>query len=171
MVRIRGEEIGDLESIRQVNLAAFGQPNEADLVDALRGVADPFISLIAEDDGEIVGHLCLTPVVVERNEAEPIVILGLAPMAVAPSRQNQGIGTQLVNAALEAARNAGFRAVVVLGHPDYYPRFGFEPAAPKGLTSEYDVPAPVFMVAELVEGAAAELQGVARYHPVFANFA
>lgn len=171
MVRIRGEEIGDLESIRQVNLAAFGQPNEADLVDALRGVADPFISLIAEDDGEIVGHLCLTPVVVERNEAEPLVILGLAPMAVAPSRQNQGIGTQLVNAALEAARNAGFRAVVVLGHPDYYPRFGFEPAAPKGLTSEYDVPAPVFMVAELVEGAAAELQGVARYHPVFANFA
>lgn len=171
MVRIRGEEIGDLESIRQVNLAAFGQPNEADLVDALRGVADPFISLIAEDDGEIVGHLCLTPVVVERNEAEPLVILGLAPMAVAPSRQNQGIGTQLVNAALEAARNAGFRAVVVLGHPDYYPRFGFEPAAPKGLTSEYGVPAPVFMVAELVEGAAAELQGVARYHPVFANFA
>jgi putative acetyltransferase len=161
-VHIRNEGIADIEAIRRVNEAAFGQPDEARLVDALREQATPFFSLVAEDGGAVVGHICFTPV-----EVGDTVILGLAPMAVSPERQNQGIGTRLVEAGLRECRRAGFGAVVVLGHPQYYPRFGFEPAAPKGLRSEYDVPDDVFMLLELVPGAAAELKGTARYHRAF----
>lgn len=167
VLQIRSEAPKDADAIRRVNEAAFGQPAEARLVDALRDAADPFISLVAEDAGEIVGHICFTPVEVERPDGSSAVILGLAPMAVVPERQNQGIGSRLVQAGVDECRQRGFRAVVVLGHPEYYPRFGFEPAARRGLASEYDVPEPVFMLLELVEGAAAELQGTARYHAAF----
>lgn len=160
MIHVRFEEPSDVAAIRRVNEAAFGQPDEARLVDLLRDAARPFLSLVAEDEGEIVGHIAFTPV-----DAGGTTILGLAPMAVAPERQRQGIGSMLVRRGLEACRRAGFAAVVVLGHPEYYPRFGFEPAAPHGLRSEYDVPDPVFMVLELVPGAAP--RGLARYHSAF----
>jgi putative acetyltransferase len=164
-MHIRNEGIADIEAIRRVNEAAFGQPAEARLVDALREQATPFLSLVADDDGAIVGHICFTPV-----EAGHTTILGLAPMAVLPERQKEGIGTKLIEAGLAACRRAGFGAVVVLGHPQYYPRFGFEPAATKGLRSEYDVPHEAFMLLELVPGAAAGLEGVARYHRAFSDF-
>jgi putative acetyltransferase len=167
MLQIRPEVAEDIDAIRRVNEAAFEQPAEGRLVDALRDAADPFISLVAEEDGELVGHICFTPVEVERDDGSSAVILGLAPMAVAPERQNQEIGSKLVRAGLEECRRRGFAVVVVLGHPDFYPRFGFEPAARRGVVSEYDVPEPVFMIAELVSGAAAEVKGLARYHPAF----
>ena len=165
MLRVRRETPEDIAGVRRVNEAAFSEGTEADLVDALREAANPFISLVAEDDGEIVGHICFTPVRVETK-----VILGLAPMAVLPERQRQGIGSKLVEAGLEECRRAGFEAVVVVGHPDYYPRFGFEPAAPKGLVSEYDVPEPVFMIVKLADDVE-DLTRVARYHDVFKKFA
>ena len=161
-VHIRPEGIADIEAIRRVNEAAFGQPDEARLVDALREQATPFLSRVAEEEGAIVGHICFTPV--EIGEA---TIAGLAPMAVSPARQHQGIGSRLVEAGLEECRRAGFGAVVVLGHPEYYPRFGFAPASRYGVRSEYDVPDDVFMLLELVPGAAAPLKGVARYHAAF----
>jgi putative acetyltransferase len=161
---IRRETAADIPAIRRVNELAFGRPNEARLVDALREAATPFLSLVADDGGAIVGHIAFTPVTVG-----PAVILGLAPMAVLPGRQHQGIGSELVRAGLDACRDAGFGAVVVLGHPDYYPRFGFEPASRRGVTTEYDVPDPVFMLLELTPGGADALQGVARYHPAFAD--
>lgn len=164
-MRIRNEGIADIEAIRRVNEAAFGQLAEARLVDTLREEATPFLSLVADDDGAVVGHICFTPVT-----AGETTILGLAPMAVLPERQNQGIGKKLVEAGLEACRRAGFGVVVVLGHPQYYPRFGFAPAATKGLRSEYDVPHEVFMLLELIPGAAAGLEGVARYHRAFGDF-
>lgn len=140
-------------------------------MDALREAARPFLSLVAEIHGEIdggiVGHICFSPVEVERSDGRKVEILGLAPMVVLPERQNQGIGSKLVEAGLDACREAGYGVVIVLGHPEYYPRFGFVPAAPRGLVSEYDVPEPVFMMTELVPGAAAEVQGVARYHEAF----
>jgi putative acetyltransferase len=171
MFRIRRETANDIAGVRRVNEAAFGQATEADLVDALREAASPFISLVAEHEEEIVGHICFTPVRVERTAGPPETILGLAPMAVLPERQREGIGSKLVEAGLDECRRAGFDAVVVLGHPDYYPRFGFEPAAPKGLVSEYDVPEPVFMILELRDRDDRDLSGVARYHDVFRNFA
>lgn len=164
-MRIRTEAIADIDAIRRVNEAAFGQLAEGRLVDALREQATPFLSLVAEDGGAIVGHICFTPVT-----AGNTTILGLAPLAVLPERQNEGIGTKLVEAGLEACRRAGFGAVVVLGHPRYYARFGFEPAATKGLRSEYDVPHEAFMLLELIPGAAAGLEGVARYHRAFGDF-
>ena len=167
MLQLRPETGEDRDAIRRVNELAFERPDEARLVDMLREAATPFLSLVAEDDGAIVGHICFTPVTVEREDGGTAHLLGLAPMAVLPERQNQGIGSQLVRAGLDACRDAGYGAVVVLGHPDYYPRFGFEPAARRDLRSEYDVPEPVFMVAELVPGAADDLRGVARDHQAF----
>ncbi|HEV7767699.1 MAG TPA: N-acetyltransferase [Thermoanaerobaculia bacterium] len=166
-MNIRHEMLEDVDAIRRVNELAFGRPNEARLVDALREAASPFLSLVADVDGEIVGHICFSPVEVEREDGFRAFILGLAPMAVLPEHQNQGIGSELVVRGLEECRNAGFGVVVVLGHPEYYPRFGFEPASWRGVRSEYDVPDPVFMITELKRGAAVEIRGLARYHEVF----
>ena len=161
---VRYETAADIAAIHDVNERAFGQPVEADLVDALCEQATPFRSIVAEDDGAIVGHICFTPVTIDGSS---LAVAGLAPMAVAPERQNQGIGSQLVRFGLDECRRAGFAAVVVLGHPEYYPRFGFRPAFTVGLRSEYDVPDPVFMVLELTPGI--DLRGLARYHAAFAG--
>ena len=96
-------------------------------------------------------------------------ILGLAPTAVRPDRQRQGIGSQLVRAGLDAARKTGAAAVVVVGHARFYPRFGFVPASRFGLTCEYDVPDEVFMALELVPGFLAGPGGLVQYHPAFAE--
>jgi putative acetyltransferase len=164
---IRHERSEDIASIHDVNERAFGRAGEADLVDVLRQQATPFVSLVADDDGLIVGHISFSPVTIEHADRSMISIVGLAPMAVAPERQNQGIGSQLVRFGLDECRRAGFGAVVVLGHPEYYPRFGFRSASSVGLRSEYDVPDPVFMVLELTPGL--DLGGVARYHAAFAS--
>lgn len=161
---IRPETASDIAQIHDVNERAFERAVEADLVDALREQATPFLSFVAEDDGAIIGHICFSPVTIDRANGQ---IMGLAPMAVAPERQNQGIGSQLVRFGLDECRRAGVAAVVVLGHPEYYPRFGFRPASTVGLRSEYDVPDPVFMVLALTPDV--DLSGVARYHDAFLN--
>jgi putative acetyltransferase len=162
---IREERRVDAESIRAVNLAAFDTGTEADLVDALRRRATPLISLVAEDDEKIVGHILFSPVTLA---SEPgLSLMGLAPMAVVPSRQRQGVGSRLVREGLEQCRQVNVAAVVVLGHPAFYPRFGFLPAARLLLRSEYEVPEEVFMARELREGALRGVSGTIRYHPVF----
>lgn len=161
---VRNETPADAAAIHRVNELGFGSPAEAELVDALRDAARPFISLVAEDEGEIVGHICFTPVTVEGSSA---AVAGLAPMAALPGRQKQGIGSRLVEAGLEQCRRAGFGMVVVLGHAEYYPRFGFRPASSFGLKSEYEVPDPVFMALELTPGAANGVHGLVRYHEAF----
>lgn len=93
--------------------------------------------------------------------------MGLAPMAVLPSHQRRGIGSALVRAGLQHCRQLGIGAVAVLGHPDYYPRFGFRPSTRFGISSEYDAPAEAFMVLELQEGYLAGRSGVIRFHPAF----
>ena len=165
---IREERRVDVESIRAVNLAAFETSTEAQLVDALRRQATPLISLVAEDDANIVGHILFSPVTLT---SEPgLSLMGLAPMAVVPSRQRQGVGSRLVREGLARCREVDAAGVVVLGHPEYYPRFGFVPASRLFLRSEYDVPEEAFMARELREGALKGLSGTIRYHPVFADF-
>jgi putative acetyltransferase len=174
-MNIRYETVADIAQIHDVNQRAFGRPVEADLVDVLREQARPFLSIVADGDGAIVGHICFTPVTIESRSDEDTrgttqtngLVMGLAPMAVAPERQHQGIGSQLVRFGLDECRRLGAVAVVVLGHPEYYPRFGFRPASSVGLRSEYDVPDPVFMVLALTPGV--DLRGVARYHEAFAG--
>lgn len=168
MISVRAETTEDHAAVYRVNQLAFGQPNEADLVDALREKANPTISLIATLDDNVVGHIFFSPVSVESDE-DAFTAMGLAPMAVLPEHQNQGIGTRLVRAGLEDCRRLGHDIVVVLGHPNYYPRFGFEPASLKGLRSEYDVPDEVFMVTELKPNALAGRHGLVKYHPEFAK--
>ena len=165
---IRDERQGDTERIRGVNLAAFGTSTEADLVDALRRKATPLVSLVAEDDANVVGHILFSPVTLASKPG--LILMGLAPMAVVPSRQRQGVGSTLVLEGLERCRQLNVAAVVVLGHPEYYPRFGFLPAVRLSLRSEYDVPEEAFMVRELRDGVLRGLSGTIRYHPVFRDY-
>ncbi|HSB11115.1 MAG TPA: N-acetyltransferase [Blastocatellia bacterium] len=163
---VRAEASEDHPAVRRVNELAFGQPNEADLVDALREKARPYISLVCLVDREIAGHIFFSPVTIE-SESESFTAMGLAPMAVLPLRQNQGIGSLLVREGLKECQRIGHNAVVVLGHPEYYPRFGFVPASSKGLRCEYDVPDDVFMVAELSPGALRGRTGLVKYNSEF----
>lgn len=162
---IRPEEARDRDAVRAVNLAAFETSAEADLVDALREQARPVISLVAEDDGEVVGHTLFSPVTLSGHPE--LAIMGLAPMAVVPGHQRQGIGSGIVRGGLERCRRLGFGAVVVLGHPGYYPRFGFTPSTRFGVRSEYDVPEEVFMVLELQPGYLLGASGTVEYHTAF----
>ncbi len=164
---IRGESADDEAAIRRVTAAAFETPAEAKLVDALRQQAAPIVSLVAQDSRAIVGHILFSPVALSANPG--IKVMGLAPMAVVPERQRQGIGTALVCAGLEECREMGVGAVVVLGHPSYYPRFGFRPASRFGLRCEFDVEDSAFMAIELQAGALDRRPGVVRYHPAFGN--
>ena len=168
MIVVRTETTDDHKSVWRVNELAFGQRNEADLVDALRANASPYISLVAVADEQVVGHIFFSPVSVE-SEDIVFTAMGLAPMAVLPECQNQGIGSQLVREGLKACQRLGHDIVVVLGHANYYPRFGFTPASLKGLRSEYDVPDEVFMVTELVPGALEGRRGLVKYHPEFSK--
>ena len=168
MIVVRREKTEDQPSVRRIIVLAFGQPNEADLVDALRAEARPLISLVAIVDERLAGHICFSPVTIE-TDAGAFTAMGLGPMAVLPDYQNQGIGSRLVMEGLQECERIGQEIVVVLGHANYYPRFGFAPASLKGLRSEYDVPDEVFMVIELKEGALAGRRGLVKYHPEFAK--
>ncbi len=168
MVVIRPETVEDFPAVRLVNEQAFARPNEADLVAALRDNAAPIISLVAVLDGRVVGHIFFSPVTVEAEDGS-FAAMGLGPMAVLPAYQSQGVGSALVRAGLAACHDMGEDIVVVLGHPGFYPRFGFVPARPRGLYSEYDVPDDVFMVVELREGALARRGGLVRYRPEFST--
>ena len=163
-MRIRRERAADKAAVRHVNEAAFETSLEATLVERLRREATPIISLVADDDGLVVGHILFSPVTLSSDDG--ILILGLAPMAVLPDRQRRGIGSSLIHAGLDECRLNGAAAVVVLGHPAFYPKFGFKPASAFGVTSEYDVADDVFMALELQPGALGK-GGTIRYHPAF----
>jgi len=162
---IRPERPSDEAAIREIHEAAFEQTLEADLVDGLREVVEPFLSLVAEIDGHIVGHILFTPVTIGGG-AEPAEVLGLAPMAVAPDWQRRGIGSLLVRQGLGVCQAMGYEAVVVLGHPSYYPRFGFRRASQFRIRFAEPVPDEAFMALELVPGALEGVRGTARYHPL-----
>ena len=203
MANIRLEQMGDEDGIRRVNEAAFGRPDEAALVDALRGSEAVICSLVAEEAEAIIGHILFSVAALTshsqsvsppdnqpasqtlhqpagqledqpgnhppnqpagQSPSRPLAALG--PMAVAPTHQRQGIGGQLIAAGLDICRAAGYDLAIVLGHREYYPRFGFRPAAPLGIRWEHGAEAH-FMVLELRPGALAGVSGVARYRPEF----
>lgn len=164
---IRAERESDWDAVRRVNESAFGAPAEANLVESLRTRVRPLVSLVAEIDGGIVGHILFTPV--SLSDHADLKAMALAPMAVAPEQQRKGIGSALVHAGLEQCRNLGMAAVFVLGHPEYYPRFGFLPSTRFGISSEYEVPEEVFMAMELQPAALAGKGGKVKYHPAFSD--
>jgi putative acetyltransferase len=169
MIVIRPETQSDRLAVNLVNEAAFGRQDEAVLVDTLREDPSPHISLVAEEGEMIVGHIFFSVVKIESDGAS-FDAMGLAPMAVLPAYQNQGIGSQLVRQGLEDCRRLGYDVVVVVGHPRYYPRFGFVPASQKNLTCAFEVPDDVFMVAELTPGALDGKRGAVKYHSALNAF-
>lgn len=166
-MRIRPAQSDDTGGIRAVNLDAFETSLEAQLVEALCARAVPLVSLVADDAGTIVGHILFTPMTLDSDSDTNV--MGLAPMAVMSGKQRQGVGSALVRAGLDACWGLGAAAVAVLGHPAYYPRFGFVPALHFGLRSEYDVPDDVFMIVEREPGALRSKTGLLRYHAAFAE--
>lgn len=162
VIAVRDEQPGDLAAIRAVNDAAFDQPLEGRIVDALRAHGAVRLSLVAEVDGRVVGHILFSPVVSAGAEG-----LGLGPMAVTPDQQRRGVGGALIEAALERLRASGCPFVVVLGHHDYYTRFGFVPASRHGLRCEWDVPDESFMVHVIDPAATTAASGMIRYRPEF----
>ena len=168
MITIREEQPQDIKIIHDLNKRAFGQTQEADLVDRLRQTCDDLLSLVALIENEVVGHILFTPVVVE-GEQEVLQGMALAPMAVLPEYQRQGIGSELVRNGIEKLNKRQCPFIIVLGHAEYYPRFGFEPASRYGIRSEWEVPDEAFMILFLGEF---EMQGgvaLARYRPEFAE--
>jgi putative acetyltransferase len=166
MLIIRQETPEDAAAIRHVNEEAFGQKEEAEIVEKLRSRGVLTISLVAVQDNEIIGHIAFSPVKIE-SEHSSFEAIALAPMSVLPAYQRKGIGSQLVRAGLEECRRLGHEIIVVLGHPDYYPRFGFIPAKPKGIDCEFQVPDEAWMTLELKEGALAGQRGTVRFQPEF----
>jgi putative acetyltransferase len=164
-VIIRDERTGDGPGVRRVVEQAFGRVDEADLVDRLRLECAAGLSLVAEREGAIAGHIFFSPVTLEK--APTLAVMGLAPLAVAPAFQRQGVGALLVRRGLEACRRAGGLGVIVLGHPDYYPRFGFVRASHFGLRYEAEVRDEAFMALELTPGAMAGAGGLVRFQDAF----
>lgn len=163
---MRFEQPDDAAGIRETNELAFGTPLEAALVDALRGSAD-YLSLVATIGERVVGHILFTPVTIDPPVDRRIA--GLAPMAVRQEHQRMGVGGKLIRAGLDECRRSGYSAVVVLGHPEYYPRFGFVPAHTFGLTCEFPSPPEAFMAFELEPSALKGIGGKVRYHSAFAE--
>jgi len=169
MITIREEQHQDIHAIREVNIQAFGQNQEAHLIDKIRRRCNDLISLVALIKDTIVGHICFSPATIESKAKKTIRGMGLAPMAVLPAYQRQGVGTELVQVGIARVRKKGFPFIIVLGHASYYPRFGFEPASHYRIRCEWDVPDTVFMILLLDESEMRESEGLARYLPEFAE--
>ena len=167
-IRIRAERPQDGDAIHAVNTSAFGQQNEAVLVDALRGSPAwvEGLSLVAEAGDALVGHILFSRCVI-KSAAGAIASLALATLPVQPGWQRRGVGSALVRAGLAAAAAQGFGHVIVLGHPEYYPRFGFTPASRFGIHPPFDVPDEAFMALALQPGALDGVRGMVRYPPAF----
>lgn len=166
-IQIRSETDDDKTAVYDINPAAFPTETEARLVDALRESASEYISQVAVEDQNVVGHIMFTPVTLE--PFKDLRLMGLAPMAVAPSVQRGGIGSKLVKTGLLRCTESDIGAVAVLGHPQYYPRFGFRPASQWGIKSEYELIEEVFMMMELSPGYLQGYQGIIRYDAAFAD--
>jgi putative acetyltransferase len=182
-VIVRAEEERDRQAVFNVNARAFGRDNEARLVEALRR-SPAFVrelSLVAEDrppvpddgtaaepDPVVVGHVLFTKIAI-RDGSRSHDALALAPLAVLPSHQRRGVGAALVHHGLEDARRLGHRVVIVVGHPEYYPRFGFAPASPLGIRAPFEVRTEAFMALALQPGALRHVRGEVAYPTEFAG--
>ena len=158
-IEIREEQPADAAAIREVNNLAFGQELEGNIVGALRTNGAAVLSLVATDHGRVVGHIMYSRVMMGGE----LIGAGLGPMAVLPEFQRQGIGSRLVAAGNERLASEGWPFIVVVGHPAYYPRFGFRPASGHGIWCEWEVPDEVFMLLIADEARMRGVAGLAKY--------
>jgi putative acetyltransferase len=168
-INIRRETTEDIEAIHEVEFRAFRSEEEPLLVDRLREEDIDFLSLVAEVDGGIAGHILFSPMTLDpENLNYKNRVFGLAPLAVLPEYQKSGIGSRLVQHGLSTGISLGWKLVFVLGSPDYYSRFGFEQASKYNYFCEYEVPDENFMVVSLAPGGLSVGQAyLAQYHPIF----
>ena len=164
MIEIREEHPGDVTAVRDVNRRAFGQDQEGNIVEALRLNGAALLSLVATLDGQVVGHIMYSSLSVGDDQGA-----ALGPMAVLPEHQRQGIGSQLIEAGNRKLKEAGCPFIVVVGHAEYYPRFGFRPASTYGITCEWEVPDNVFMALALDPGKMQGVAGLAKYRHEFST--
>jgi putative acetyltransferase len=168
MLSFACETNDDLVSIREVVTAAFGQTDEAKLIEVIRNSQNfiPELSIVAVEDGEVLGHILFSAIGIEA-QGQIVPALALAPLAVTPNCQRQGIGSQLIQNGLSKCRQLDHSIVVVVGHPHYYGRFGFQKASQFSLHSSISFPDEVFMVLELKPGALSNISGTVRYPAYF----
>jgi putative acetyltransferase len=166
-IKIREENKEDYDAVRIVNDRAFGTPEEGRIINTLRNVCQETLSLVAVSDEKIVGHIFFSPVTIDHGDTQ-IIGMGLAPMAVLPEFQNQGIGSLLVKEGIQRIKKTDCPFIIVLGHPHYYPRFGFERASIYGLKTQWeDIPDEAFMVIILNKSVMSGVSGVAKYRSEF----
>lgn len=168
-INIRQERIEDYKEVYEVVKKTFEQAehtdgNEQNLVDALRkgDAFVPELSLVAEEDNKIIGHILFTEVKVGKD-----TLLGLAPVSVLPGYQKKGIGGKLIEAGHRIAREMGYRGIVLLGYPAYYPKFGYKPSVNFGIKPSFEIPAEFFMAVELEKGSLDGVEGVVQYAKEF----
>ncbi len=164
MIQIREERATDVTAIRDVNRRAFGHDREGSIVDALRLNGAVLLSLVATLGGQVVGHIMYSPLSVCNISGA-----ALGPMAVLPEYQRQGIGSRLIEAGNRTLKERGCPVIVVVGHADYYPRFGFKPANAYGISCEWDVPDNVFMALVLNPENTQGMSGLAKYRHEFSS--
>ena len=165
MIEIREERADDIAAVRDLNRRAFGQDQESNIVDALRANGAALLSLVATLNGQVVGHIMYSPLSIDGK----VTGTALGPMAVLPQCQRQGIGSKLIEAGNRKLKDDGCPFIIVVGHADYYPRFGFKPASEHGIKCEWDVPDNVFMLLVLDQAKMAGVSGLARYRPEFSS--
>lgn len=165
-IRIREEAEDDPQYIRAIHIEAFGQTNEGNLVDELRSDKAVTASLVAELKGRLIGHILFSLMTINRDDKTER-IAGIGPMAVRPPHQKKGVGTHLVKEGIAECRRQRIELVCVLGHPEFYARFGFEPAHQYNLSCEFEAPPEVFRVLFLKDSARSKYQGRLHYHPEF----
>ena len=165
MIEIREEGPDDTAAIREVNQRAFGGDQEANIVDALRSNGAGLLSLVATLNGRVVGHIMYSPITVDDKATGA----ALGPMAVLPEHQRDGIGSKLIEAGTSKLKEAGHPFIIVLGHANYYPRFGFKPASTLGIKCEWEVPDDVFMLLVLHQSKVQGVSGLAKYRHEFSE--
>jgi len=165
VIEIREERADDIAAVRDLNRRAFGQDQESNIVDALRANGAALLSLVATLNGQVVGHIMYSPLSIDGKFEGA----ALGPMAVLPQCQRRGIGSRLIEAGNRKLKDDGCPFIIVVGHADYYPRFGFKPASEHGIKCEWDVPDNVFMLLVLDQAKMAGVAGLAKYRPEFSS--
>ena len=165
-ISIRKAQAEDFEAIYKINALAFGQKDEAKLVETIRDTPEylPNLEFVALQDQNVVGHILYSKVRIGNIDCQAVA---LAPMSVLPSFQNRGIGSKLIEQSLTAVESEGFKSVLVLGHQNYYPRFGFKPASIWGVIFPQEVPEEAFMALSFTPDGLKSCSGVVRYSSAF----